>query len=140
MTKCYHFFAQRAPALVSLEACGGAHEWGRQPCSLGHEVRLLAPKLIRPLVFHNKTNAANARAMWTAVQQPGAHFVAVKTEQQQTALALHRMREQMMKFRIMQNNSLRGIIYEFGIVVNFPHGSAWCRDRPEPVDAYGNLV
>jgi hypothetical protein len=30
-----------------------------------------------------KTDAADAQAIWTAVQQPEAHFVAVKTEQQQ---------------------------------------------------------
>ena len=111
------FFVKRAPALVALEACGGAHEWGRQLCSLGHEVRLLAPKSVRPFVLRNKSDAADARAIWTAVQQPEAHFVAVKTEQQQTVLALHRMREQLMKFRIMQTNALRGILYEFGIVL-----------------------
>ena len=111
------FFVKRAPALVVLEACGGAHEWGRQLCSLGHEVRLLAPKSVRPFVLRNKSDAADARAIWTAVQQPEAHFVAVKTEQQQTVLALHRMREQLMKFRIMQTNALRGILYEFGIVL-----------------------
>lgn len=90
---------------------------GRQLCSLGHEVRLLAPKSVRPFVLRNKSDAADARAIWTAVQQPEAHFVAVKTEQQQTVLALHRMREQLMKFRIMQTNALRGILYEFGIVL-----------------------
>ena len=111
------FFVKRAPALVVLEACNDAHEWGRQLCSLEHEVRLLAPKSVRPFVLRNKSDAADARAIWTAVQQPEAHFVAVKTEQQQTVLALHRMREQLMKFRIMQTNALRGILYEFGIVL-----------------------
>ena len=111
------FFAQSSPTLVAIEACGGAHEWGRQLRSLGHEVRLLAPKSVRPFVLRNKTDAADARAIWTAVQQPEAHFVAIKTDQQQTVLALHRMREQLMKFRIMQTNALRGMLYEFGFVL-----------------------
>jgi transposase len=111
------FFAQRSPVLVAIEACGSAHWWARQLAALGHEVRLIAPKSVRPFVVGNKTDAADARAIWTAVQQPGAHFVAMKTEQQQTILALHRMRAQLMKFRIMQTNALRGLLYEFGVVL-----------------------
>lgn len=111
------FFAQLPPALVAIEACGSAHEWGRQLCSFGHQVKLLAAKSVRPFVLRNKTDAADARAIWTAVQQPEARVVAVKSEYQQTILALHRMREQLMKFRIMQTNALRGILYEFGIVL-----------------------
>jgi transposase len=84
-------------------------------------VRLLAPKSVRPFVRSNKTDAADAQAIWTAVQQPEAHFVAVKTEQQQSVLALHRMRAQLMKFRVMQTNALRGFLYEFGHVLPEGH-------------------
>lgn len=108
------FFAQRKSALVAMEACGGAHWWARQLQSLGHEVKLLAPRSVRPFVRSNKTDAADARAIWTAVQQPEARIVAVKSEQQQSILALHRLREQLLKFRIMQTNALRGLLYEFG--------------------------
>jgi len=111
------FFTQLAPAIVAMEACGGAHEWGRKLSALGHQVKLLAPKSVRPFVQRNKTDAADAKAIWTAVQQPEARTVALKTEHQQGVLALHRMREQLMKFRIMQTNALRGILYEFGIVL-----------------------
>lgn len=111
------FFARRAPALVAIEACGSAHEWGRRLIALGHQVRLLAPKSVRPFVLRNKTDAADAQAIWTAAQQPGAKFVAIKTEQQQAVLALHRLRSQLMKFRIMQTNAIRGLLYEFGIVL-----------------------
>jgi transposase len=111
------FFAQLPPALVAIEACGSAHEWGRQLRSVGHEVKLLAARSVRPFVLRNKTDASDARAIWTAVQQPKARIVAVKSEHQQTILALHRMREQLMKFRIMQTNALRGISYEFGMVL-----------------------
>lgn len=111
------FFAQRPPSLVAIEACGSAHEWGRQLVVLGHEVRLIAARSVRPFVLRNKTDAADARAIWTAVQQPEARFVAIKSEHQQAILALHRMREQLMKFRIMQTNALRGMLYEFGIVL-----------------------
>lgn len=110
-------FARRAPALVAIEACGSAHWWARKLVELGHEVRLLPPKSVRPFVLRNKTDAADARAIWTAAQQPDTHFVAVKSETQQAILALHRLRAQLLKFRIMQTNALRGLLYEFGEVL-----------------------
>lgn len=114
------FFVRREPALIAIEACGGAHWWARKLVEQGHEVRLLHPKSVRPFVLRNKTDAADARAIWTAVQQPEAPEVAIKTEVQQSVLALHRLRAQLMKFRIMQTNALRGLLYEFGVV--FPQG------------------
>jgi transposase len=115
------WFANREPSLVMLEACGGAHEWGRQLHTLGHTVRLLAPKTVRPFVQRNKTDAADAKGIWTAGQQPGAKFVAVKNDAQQVVLSLHRLRAQLMKMRIMQTNELRGLLYEFGIVLPEGH-------------------
>ena len=72
------FFAQRTSSLVAMEACGSSHWWARQLRALGHEVRLLAPKSVRPFVRSNKTDAAGARAIRTAVQQPEARLVGVK--------------------------------------------------------------
>jgi transposase len=59
------WFANQQPSRVTMEACGGAHEWGRQLLKLGHEVLLLAPKKVRPFVPGNKTDAADAQAIWT---------------------------------------------------------------------------
>ena len=115
------WFANRQPAVVMMEACGGAHEWGRQLLALGHEVRLMPPKTVRPFVQRNKTDAADAQAIWTAGQQPGAKFVAVKNDAQQVVLSLHRLRAQLMKTRIMQTNELRGLLYEFGVVLSEGH-------------------
>jgi len=115
------WFANREPALVLMEACGGAHEWGRQLFKLGHDVRLLAPRTVRPFVRRNKTDAADAQAIWTAGQQPGAKFVAIKNDAQQVVLSLHRLRAQLMKMRIMQTNELRGLLYEFGFVLSESH-------------------
>lgn len=109
------FLAQRSAGLVALEACGSAHWWARKIQALGHEVVLLHAKFIRPFVQTNKTDAADARAIWTAVQQPGMRTVAMKTEDQQAMLGLHRMRSLLIKFRTMQVNQLRGLLYEFGV-------------------------
>lgn len=111
------FFAQREAGLIALEACGSAHWWRRKLMALGHEVKLIHAKFVRPFVQGNKTDAADARAIWTAVGQPGMRTVAGKTEEQQAMLALHRMRLSLVKFRTMQVNQLRGLLYEFGITL-----------------------
>jgi transposase len=107
-------FVNKPPCLIAMEACGGAHHWGRELQGLGHTVRLLHAKAVRPFVSGNKTDATDARAIWLAVQQPGVKFVGIKSEAQQATLTLHRQRELMMKMRNMQTNALRGLLYEFG--------------------------
>jgi transposase len=64
------FLAQRAAGRVALEACRSGHWWARKIKALGHEVVLLHAKFIRLFAQTNKTDAADARAIWTAVQQP----------------------------------------------------------------------
>ena len=57
--------------------------------------------------------------------QPGIKTVAVKSEAQQAVLALHRMRQQLVKFRTAQINGLRGLLAEYGDVM--PRGRAGMR-------------
>jgi len=111
------FFAQREASVIAMEACGSAHDWGRKLVALGHEVRLIAAQFVRPFVKSNKTDAADAQAIWEAAQRPGMKFVALKSEGQQAVLMMHRMRSQLVKMRTMQSNQLRGLLYEFGVDV-----------------------
>lgn len=111
------FFARRAAALVAMEACGSAHHWGRTLRALGHQVRLIPTQFVRPFVKSNKTDAADAQAIWEAAQRPEMRFVALKSELQQAVLGLHRVRAQLVKVRTMQANQVRGLLYEFGVVV-----------------------
>lgn len=71
-------FANRAPCLIGMEACGGAHHWARQLIKMGHEVKLIPAEFAKAFNIRNKSDAADARAIWLAVQQPGKP-VAVKT-------------------------------------------------------------
>ncbi len=121
------FFANRQKSLVAMEACGGAHHWARTLQALGHEVKLLPAKHVRPFVLRDKTDARDAQGIWVAAQQLQIKAVPVKSEQQQACLALHRMRAQLMKMRIMQTNALRCLLYEFGIVL--PEGHRILLDR-----------
>lgn len=115
------FFANRSLSLVAMEACGGAHHWARILTAQGHQIRLLPAKQVRPFVVRDKTDARDAQAIWVAAQQPHIRAVPVKTVQQQACLTLHRMRAQLMKMRIMQTNAIRGLLYEFGIVLPEGH-------------------
>jgi len=110
------YFANKAACLIGIEACGGAHHWARKLTAQGHSVRLIHAKAVRPFVGGNKTDAADARAIWLAIQQPGTKFVGVKTLEQQATLVLHRQRELLMKMKTMQSNALRGLLYEFGAI------------------------
>jgi transposase len=110
------FFANRPPCLIGMEACGGAHHWARELRQQGHQVRLMQARFVKAFNIGNKSDAADARAIWLAVQQPGK-AVAVKNEAQQAVLAMHRMRQQLIKFRTMQMNGLRGLLTEYGEVM-----------------------
>jgi len=129
------FFARRQPGVVAMEACGSAHHWGRRLRDLGHEVRLIAPQFTRPFVKTNKTDVADAEAIWEASQRPGMRYVALKSEEQQAVLSLHRIRAQLIKFRTMQANQVRGLLYEFGVVV--PKGWRVLLAQAAPVLAEG---
>lgn len=109
-------FANREPCLIGMEACGGAQHWARRLIEMGHQVKLMPAKFVKAFVIGNKNDPADARAIWMAAQMP-SKAVAVKTEGQQAVLALHRIRQQKIKCRTMQMNSLRGLLAEYGEVI-----------------------
>lgn len=110
------WFANRAPCLIGMEACGSSQHWARKLQELGHEVKLMSGKLVKAFVCGNKNDAADAHAIYMATQQPGVKAIAVKTEAQQAVLAMHRIRQQLVKMRTAQINALRGLLAEYGEV------------------------
>lgn len=111
------FFARLPRGVVAMEACGSAHHWSRLLAGFGHDVKLIAAQFVRPFVKTNKTDAADAQAIWEAAQRPDMRFVALKSETQQAVLSLHRLRAQWVKIRTLQANQIRSLLYEFGVVV-----------------------
>lgn len=99
-----------------MEACSGSQHWARQLQEMGHEVKLMGGKMVKAFVCGNKNDAADAYAIYLAVQQPGVKAVAVKSEGQQAILALHRLREGLVKVRTATINALRGLLAEYGEV------------------------
>jgi transposase len=132
-------FVNKPACLIAIEACGGAHHWARELQVLGHTVRLLHAKAVRPFVSGNKTDATDARAIWLAVQQPGVKFVGIKSTAQQATLTLHRQRELMMKIRTMQVNALRGLLYEFGATFAKGHKALFAEVEQALVDLSAQL-
>ena len=48
------FFSRQPRCIVAMEACSGAHFWGREIGRLGHEVRLIPPAYVKPFVKRQK--------------------------------------------------------------------------------------
>ena len=106
--KFLEHFANRTPCVVAMEACGGSQHWARQLLELGHEPWLLPAKAVRPFVFGNKNDA---RAdLGRRRRCPASGRLPSKSEEQQAILALHRMRQQLVKFHTAQINGLRGLL------------------------------
>jgi len=76
------FFERLSPTVIGIEACGASHHWARLLGSLGHEVKLIAPQLVKPYVKRGKNDAADAEALCEAMSRPSMQFVPVKTADQ----------------------------------------------------------
>lgn len=111
------FFSNMAPCLVGMEACAGSHFWARKLRGMGHEVRLMAPQLVKPYVRGQKNDANDARAICEALQRPDMRFVTIKSVEQQALCHLHTSRRRLMKQRIMQTNAIRALLAEHGLVL-----------------------
>lgn len=113
--KMVEFFEELPPTVVAIEACGSAHYWARVLGSFGHEVKLIAPQLVKPYVKRGKNDAADAEALCEAMSRPTMRFVPTKSADQQAALMLVGMRTRLIKKRTQLANAIRGFAAEFGI-------------------------
>ena len=115
------FIAQQSPALVAMEIGSGAHYWAREFIKLGHDARLLDPRLVtpyRPQGRTGKNDHNDAIAICEAAGRPHMRFVCVKSVEQQGLLIVHRLRQATVTEHTRTINQLRGFLAEFGIVVS----------------------
>src|ERR1700720_4679127 len=110
------FFAKLPPAVIGMEACGASHYWARVLRELGHEVKLMAPQHVKPYIKRNKNDGRDAEGLCEAMSRPTMQFVPVKTEEQQAALMLAGVRQQLITRRTQLSNAIRGYATEFGLI------------------------
>ena len=123
----FEVMAKLEPCLVGMEACSGAHHFARRLSELGHQARIMAPRFVQPYRKSQKNDGNDAEAICEAVARPSMRFVAIKSEEQQALLVVHRVRKALVDERTGYINSLRGMLCEFGIVL--PKGRYQLRAR-----------
>jgi len=120
-----NFFAKIEPCLIGMEAGSGAHYWARELCALGHDARIIDPRLVTPYRSQGRTgknDSNDAAAICEAVGRPHMRFVPLKDTDQQAVLLVHRIRTSRVREQTRLANQLRGLLAEFGIVL--PRGLA----------------
>lgn len=112
------YMANIEPCVIAMEACGGANYWAREFMALGHQVKLIAPQYVKPYVKGNKNDYNDAEAIAEAAQRPSMRFVPIKSVEQQDVQNVHRQRERLKKARTALVNQVRGLLAEYGMVIN----------------------
>ena len=97
-----------------MESCGTSHYWGRRMQARGLRVQLLPVQYVRPYVRRNKTDRADTDALLEAARCGEIRPVPVKTVEQQTLQAIHRVRTQWQTARVARINAMRGLLAEHG--------------------------
>jgi transposase len=110
------FFARLEPTRIGIEACGGAHYWGRELTALRHEVVLLPPQYAKQYLMRGKNDAADAETICEAMSRPRMRFVPIKAAEQQAAQMLMGLRDRLVRCRTQLTNAIRGHAAEFGVV------------------------
>jgi len=109
------YWARCAPCRVVMEACATAHFWARYLRVRGFDVNLLPPHYVKAYRRRSKTDRADCEAILEADRCAGIKAVAIKIEDQQALVALHRVRAQWMATRTARINTMRGLLAEFGV-------------------------
>lgn len=121
------YLVKQTPAIVAMEACGGAHHWGRKAQACGHEVRLLSPRQVKPYRQGHKTDAKDALAIAIACLQPEVKYAGLMSLEQQSLQSDKRVQEHLSDQLTATGNLLRGLMAEFGLVI--PKGVAALKRR-----------
>ena len=140
------FFAQLEVCLIGMEAGSGAHYWARELIKLGHDARIMDPRLVAPYRNQGRTgknDANDAEAICEAVGRPHMRFVPIKDPEQQAILLIHRVRKGIVNEQNRIANQLRGLLAEFGVVM--PKGleslkRVWTSVRQRHADVVPSLA
>lgn len=121
------YVANLANCIIIMETCSGANYWYREFKKLGHEVKLISPKLVKPYVKTNKNDYNDAEAIAEAASRGSMRFVSAKTIEQQDIQSLHRIRTNLIQNRTALANQMRGLLAEYGVTI--PQGISNIRNK-----------
>jgi len=116
-TKLLGFLINLPGCLIGMEACPGSQHLARVLQLHGHEVRLIAPKFIKPYVKGQKNDFNDAAAIAEAVARPSMRFVAPRSVEQLDLQAIHRVRARLVGERTAVINQIRAFLLEYGLPV-----------------------
>lgn len=107
------------PCHIVMESCSGSHYWARRFLGMGHlSVRLISPQHVKPYVKGNKNDRNDAEAIYEASRRASMTYVPVNSIEQQDMQMVHRIRSQLIRERTALINQIRGLLSEYGIVMN----------------------
>jgi transposase len=130
-------FANLPACVVGMEACASSHYFARAVKQHGHEVKLIPPQYVKAYLRGQKNDTNDARAIAEAARVPGMRCVTAKTVEQQDVQSLVRLREGAINARTAAVNRIRGLLGEYGIVMN-PGINALRRTLPEVLEDASN--
>ena len=113
-----NWLAQQPPMTVAMEACGASHYWAREIQKLVHIAILLPAQHVRAYQRRQKNDYNDAQAIAEACQHGTIRPVPVKTLDQQDIQTFLKMRQLISMERTQLINHLRGLLAEYGIVLN----------------------
>jgi transposase len=111
-----------AGCVVALEACGGAHAWGRFCAEQGLRPMLLPPQAVKPYIGEQKNDLRDARGICEAAGRPTIQPVRLKSVADSDLQMVVRVREGRVTARTAKSNQIRGFFQEYGLSI--PRGAA----------------
>lgn len=112
------FFERATRSLVGMEACPGSQWLARKLTALGHTVRIVPAKFVKPYVKSNKSDIIDAEAIAEAVSRPTMRFVEIRSPDQVDLQALHRVRDRLVAQRTRVICQMRAFCLEYGIAMH----------------------
>lgn len=116
------WLANSEPVTVIFEACGTSNYWKQLAVSLGHDARLIPPKLVATVRQNQKTDRNDALAIVQASSLPDVAFISGKTMEQQQLQSVLRLRELSVRQKTATKNQLIALLSEFNIKVSQKYG------------------
>lgn len=112
------FFERAVSTIVGMEACPGSQWLARKLKALGHTVRIVPAKFVKPYVKSNKNDIIDAEAIAEAVSRPTMRFVEIRSPEQIDLQALHRVRDRLVAQRTRVICQMRAFCLEYGITMH----------------------